>query len=250
MTKIIAVTNNKGGVAKTTTALNLAFGIGKTYPDAKVLLIDLDVQANLTSILPIPMRQTENNIYNAMLSKADLKIIPIKGNVYIAPAHIDMVNAEIELAAKIGSHMLLRDALEPIKDQFDYIIIDTSPSIGVLVYNAYSIADEIIIPTDAEFYSISGLDRILNTMDTIKRRLNPNISRVSILLTKFHRTHKLHNDIEKILREKYGDMVLKTVIRNNTDIAYAIAIMKDVFSCSPQSAGAKDYEALVSEYIS
>jgi chromosome partitioning protein len=248
MSRVIAVINQKGGSGKTTTAVNLGAylaRLGKT-----VLLIDLDPQANSTIHLGLKPHEVEMSIYDIMMDEKSFSDIVLGTeieNLYIAPANINLSGVEIELAGIVGREMVLKDAVEEIKNDYDYILIDCPPSLGLLTVNALTMAKELIIPVQTEFFALEGMGKLFQTVEVVKKRLNRDLKITGIVPTMFDtRTNMSREVIEKI-REYFGGRVYKTMIRKNVRLAEASSHGKPIVLYDPHSTGAQDYEALSKE---
>ena len=245
MGRTIAISNHKGGVGKTTTVVNLAAGLAKM--GRKILAVDLDPQANLTFSFGISKVQV--SIYDALKGKAELPILNIRDNLDIVPSSLDLAGAEMELNAEAGREYILDELLAPVKDKYDYILIDCPPSLGLLTINAFTTADEIIIPIQAHFLAIKGLTKILEVINKVKRRLNPRVQITGVVITLYDKRKILHRDIEETIKTYFQDKVYETKIRENISLAEAPAQGSDIFSYSASSKGAEDYQALTIEFL-
>ncbi|SRR5579875_1510758 len=248
MSRVIAIINQKGGSGKTTTAVNLGAYLARL--SKTVLLIDLDPQANSTIHLGLKPHEVEMSIYDIMMDEksfADIVLDTEIDNLFIAPANINLSGVEIELAGIVGREMVLKDAVEAIKNGYNYILIDCPPSLGLLTVNALTIAKELIIPVQTEFFALEGMGKLFQTVDVVKKRLNRDLKITGIIPTMFDtRTNMSREVIEKI-REYFGDRVYKTMIRKNVRLAEASSHGKPIVLYDPHSTGAQDYEALSKE---
>ena len=244
MSKIIAIANHKGGVGKTTTTASLGAALarkGKT-----VLLVDLDSQANLTSSLYGV--EPDETIYTALRGKSGLPVVKLEERTYLIPSTLDMAGIELEIASSMQREFLLKDLLEPIQGDYDYILLDCPPSLGLIVVNAFVAADEIYIPLTAEALPSKGLTKLTDIIAKVKKRLNPSLRLSGIIITRWERG-RLSQNVENALRLRYGDLVFNTKIRKNVSIAEAPMTGKDIISYAPSSNGATDYMALTEEIL-
>lgn len=248
MSRVIAIINQKGGSGKTTTAVNLGAYLARL--SKTVLLIDLDPQANSTIHLGLKPHEVEMSIYDIMMDEksfSDIVLDTEVENLSIAPANINLSGVEIELAGIVGREMVLKDAVEEIKNGYDYILIDCPPSLGLLTVNALTIAKELIIPVQTEFFALEGMGKLFQTVEVVKKRLNRDLKITGIIPTMFDtRTNMSREVIEKI-REYFGDRVYKTMIRKNVRLAEASSHGKPIVLYDSHSTGAQDYEALSQE---
>jgi chromosome partitioning protein len=248
MGKIIAVMNQKGGVGKTTTTVNL--GIGFKNLGKKPLLVDLDPQANLTSSLGIPHRSLENTIYELLKGEATFEQIVVHANeVDLLPSAVSLSGADIELSSIPGREMLLKEALQERANDYDLIFIDCPPNLGLLTLNALTAANEIFIPIQAEYLPLEGVNFLLETVEIIRKRLNKNLQIAGVIITRYDSRKNLHHEIIDMVRGYFGDKLFKTYIRDNVSLAEAPSFGKDIFSYKPDSFGAKDYENLCQEIL-
>jgi chromosome partitioning protein len=244
MSKIIAFANHKGGVSKTTSVANI--GAILSQGGKKVLLIDLDAQANLTDYYL--KERPEESIYNALLDETPLPIVQIGKGLSLVPSSLDMVGLETKIADNIDRAELLQILLEPIKGQYDYILIDCPPSLGITTLNALIAATDLYIPLTAEAIPVRGLKMLTDAMERVKKRKNPNIELSGIIITRWG-ARNLNRLIEESLRKNFGEVVFKTKIRENISIAEAPTFYQDIVSYAPSSHGAEDYKALTKEIL-
>lgn len=248
MNYIIAVTNQKGGTGKTTSTINIGAGLArKGY---KVLLIDLDPQGSLTFSAGVDVSESNCTVYELLKGacNADQAITTAKaGNYEIIPADIRLAVAEMEFSGIAGREQLLREALQPVSYKYDFILIDCSPSLGVLTLNALAFADEVYIPLQAEPLALAGMSSLLDTIATVNRRINPNIEVAGIIVTMFDSRNSINKYIIDKLGDKFTNKLFKTRIRKNITLADATTAGLDIFAYNDKCNGAKDYTALVDE---
>lgn len=244
MVHVIAMANHKGGVAKTSTVS--AVGDILASKGKRVLLVDLDPQSNLTESLSL--RDYDRTVYDAFRERKDLPIFPVKKNLDIVPSTIDLAAAEMELAATIERETILADLLEPVLQRYDYILLDCPPSLGLLTLNALTAATDLYVPLTAEALPSRGLQKLLDLVALVRRRLNRDLQLSGIIITIWNGTN-LNKQVEAALRERFGDVVFKTRIRKNVSIAEAPLAYQSIVSFAPRSNGAADYSALAAEIL-
>ncbi|GAB3284482.1 ParA family protein [Larkinella harenae] len=240
MSKVIALANNKGGVAKTTSTINLGAGLNRM--GKRVLLIDLDPQANLTQSLGVT--NPAITIYDTMSGRAPISPVVVLDGFDIVPSTLDLSGAEIELSAETGREYILRESLDPIRKNYDYILIDCPPSLGLLAVNALTAADEILIPLQAQFLATQGLTKMLEVIDKIQKRLNKKLRIGGVFLTQYDSRKVLNRNIADAVLGHFTGQVLSTRIRDNVALAEAPTQGLDIFRYNPKSNGAEDYTSL------
>lgn len=250
MAYVLTLANQKGGVGKTTTAVNLAAFLGKKKK--KVLVIDLDPQGNATSGLGIDKSELDTTIYDVLVNDepmADSIWDSSANNVSIVPTNINLAGAEIELVNVMSRENVLKEALKPVKDDYDYIIIDCPPSLSILTINALTTSDGIIIPIQGEYYALEGLTQLIDTINIVKKKLNKNLSILGVVLTMFDRRTQLTRQVQEEVENYFGDKVFNTVIPRNVRLAEAPSHGVAILDYDKASKGAKAYESLASEVI-
>ena len=251
MGKIIALANQKGGVGKTTTTMNL--GASLATLEKSVLIIDADPQANASSGLGVDIKEVECSIYECIINKADVRDAIYTtdiDNLDIIPSHIDLVGAEIEMLNMENRERILRRLLEPISADYYYILIDCSPSLGLITVNALSAADSVIIPVQCEYFALEGISKLLNTIKIIKNKLNPALEIEGFLLTMYDSRLRLANQIYDEVKRHFQELVFKTVIQRNVKLSESPSHGLPVILYDADSTGSKNHLALAKEIIS
>ena len=244
MSKIISITNHKGGVGKTTSAINIGAGLSKL--GKKILLVDLDPQANMSISLGIT--ETEKNIYGALKGDYKPELISVD-SLSIIPSNLDLSGAEIELSSETGREYLLKELLEPLRKDFDYILIDTPPSLGLLTLNSLTASQSLLIPLQAEYLALKGLSKLLEIIEKVKKRLNKELKIGGVFITQYDNRKILNRDVLATIQTHFKDKLFNTKIRDNIALAEAPAKGVDIFRYNPKSYGAEDYLELCKEII-
>ena len=242
MGKVIAIANHKGGVGKTTSVA--AIGAILSEMGKRVLLIDLDAQANLTSSLL--REEQESTIYKALRGDEALPIVQAKENLYLVPSSLELAGIELELSGRMSREFIIKELIEPVLPEYDYILLDCPPSLGLITINALTASQYLYIPLTAEALPSKGLTMLLDIMGMVQKRLNKDIALGGILITRWEKSN-LSLMVEEMLRATYGDVVFTTKIRKNVSVAEAPLHSKDIIAYAPTSNGAKDYRGLVAE---
>ena len=251
MGKIIALANQKGGVGKTTTTMNL--GASLATLEKSVLIGDADPQANASSGLGVDIKEVECSLYECIVNKTDVRDAIYTtdiDNLDIIPSHIDLVGAEIEMLNMDNREKILRQLLEPIRADYDYILIDCSPSLGLITVNALSAADSVIIPVQCEYFALEGISKLLNTIKIIKNKLNPALEIEGFLLTMYDSRLRLANQIYDEVKRHFQELVFKTVIQRNVKLSESPSHGLPVILYDADSTGSKNHLALAKEIIS
>ena len=250
MGKIIAIANQKGGVGKTTTSVNLAASLGVL--EKKVLLIDADPQANASSGLGVDVESIEYGTYQVLehtISAKEAIIKTTSPNVDMIPAHIDLVAIEIELVDKQEREYMLKKSIEKIKDDYDYILIDCAPSLGLITLNSLVAADAVIIPIQCEYFALEGLGKLLNTIKSVQNIHNADLEIEGLLLTMFDSRLRLSNQVVDEVRKHFSSMVFDTIIRRNTRLGEAPSYGESIIAYDATSKGAVNYLNLAQELL-
>lgn len=249
MSRIIAIANQKGGVGKTTTAVNISTTLAKL--GKKVLLIDGDPQGNATSGVGID-KDTEISLYDAIIGDVDLMTTlqpTVVKNLLVCPSNMNLAGAEVELVSQMSREFRLKEKLDEVRDNFDFIFIDCPPSLGLITVNAFTAADSVLIPVQCEYYALEGLQQLLNTISLVKKHLNKNLEIEGAVLTMYDIRTNLSNQVVKEVKKHFDDKVYKTVIPRNIKLSEAPSYGMPISIYDPKSKGAKCYEKLSKEIL-
>lgn len=250
MAKVISIANQKGGVGKTTTSINL--GASLAVLEKKVLIVDADAQANSTSGLGFDVREMKNTIYECMVNDVDPNSAVLKceiDNLYILPSHIDLVGAEIEMLNMSDREKTMKRMIDKLRDQFDYILIDCSPSLGLITVNALTASDSVIIPVQCEYFALEGLGKLLNTIKIIQKRLNTELAIEGFLLTMYDSRTSLSNQVLDEVKRHFQSLVFNTLIARNVRLSEAPSHGQAAISYDATSKGAQNYLNLARELL-
>lgn len=250
MGRIIAIANQKGGVGKTTTSVNLAASLAAT--EQRTLLIDIDPQANASHGYGVETAQLDKTIYEVLVNHLPMREVIVKSSMPyldIVPSHINLVGAEIELVEMPNREQLLKSMLATVANDYDYIVIDCPPSLGLLTLNSLTAADSVLIPVQCEFYALEGLGQLLNTISIVRRTTNPDLEIEGVLLTMYDSRLRLSNQVVDEVRRHFEDKACRTVITRNVRLSEAPSHGKPVLLYDASSTGAQNYLALATEIL-
>ncbi|MDR1336697.1 MAG: AAA family ATPase [Tannerella sp.] len=250
MGKIIALANQKGGVGKTTTAINLAASLAAF--EKNVLVVDADPQANASSGLGVDIKNSEHSLYDCLVNGEDCRgvIVPTAlERLKVLPSHIDLVGAEIEMLNMDGREYILKKILRPLKDEYDFILIDCSPSLGLITVNALTAADSVMIPVQGEYFALEGISKLLNTVRLIKSKLNPELEIEGFLVTMYDARLRVANEIYEEIKRRFQDLVFGTAIQRNVKLVEASSFGQPVLLYDAESRGSSNHMQLAQELI-
>lgn len=246
--KVISLTNHKGGVGKTTTTINLGSSLARH--GYNTLLIDLDPQSNLS--LSLNVDGAENNIYGAIKDQYIMRPQKVTEHLWVEPAVLDLSGAEVELVNEMGRELVLRDLIRVLNESgqtFDFILIDCPPSLGLLTVNSFVCSHEVLIPLQSQYLSVKGVSKLMEVLGRVRKTFNPSLKLGGVLITQYDGRKVLNREISDSLRNDFGDVMFKTMIRTNVSLEECPSVGLDIFRYSPKSRGAEDYESLCVEFL-